>query len=70
MTMFDSAVSAEVANVGSVVLKDDGFLEFYNEFDRNLDDLQSALKKTKQTKALAESLKSRGTFKNLSLIHI
>lgn len=62
--MFDSAVSAEVANVGSVVLKDDGFLEFYNEFDRNLDDLQSALKKTKQTKALAESLKSRGTFKN------
>ncbi len=62
--MFDSAVSAGVANVGSVVLKDDGFLEFYNEFDRNLDDLQSALKKTKQTKALAESLKSRGTFKN------
>lgn len=64
MTMFDSAVSAGVANVGSVVLKDDGFLEFYNEFDRNLDDLQAALKKTKQTKALAESLKSRGTFKN------
>ncbi len=62
--MFDSAVSAGVANVGSVVLKDDGFLEFYNEFDRNLDDLQAALKKTKQTKALAESLKSRGTFKN------
>lgn len=62
--MFDSAVSAGVANVGSVVLKDDGFLEFYNEFDRNLDDLQAAFKKTKQTKALAESLKSRGTFKN------
>lgn len=45
-------------------VKDDGFLEFYSEFDKRFDELKDALKKTTRTQELAASLKSRGGFKN------
>lgn len=40
------------------------FLEFYSEFEKQLDNLKDALKNTKRTKELAASLREKGGMKN------
>lgn len=60
----NAAGAVSLLDKQQLLTTDEGFVEFYSDFEQRLDDLKDALKNTRRTKELAASLQQKGAMKN------